>query len=123
MQEPLSSRTDADHVDAMLGALQWARPLQKLSGISEDDRDAFGLTTPRLEVRFTAADQAVPVALVARTRPGTYLQLDDPTVAYVVGVDLFGLDHEGDYFRSRASSPPIREHTLRGQSEESWRMG
>jgi hypothetical protein len=128
MQEPLSSRTDGDRVDAMLGALQWARPLQRLSGISEEDRDAFGLTTPRLLVRFHVADQVVPVRFGSEdpTEGGLYVQLDDPAVAYVVGVDTFeALDHEANYYRSKALFPLTairRAHSLRQQGESTWRL-
>lgn len=104
MVEPVESGTDADAVDSLIGALEWASARQTLHDVTEADRTTFGLDSPRARVVFTVAAERVSI-LVGRQAPtedGAYVALDDPTVAYVVGADFFeAVDHDPAHFRDR----------------------
>lgn len=103
--EPVRAKADEDAVDSLLGALEWADARRALEGIASADRQRFGLASPRIRAWFTVANERIPIAIGGEdpTEGGVYLQLDDPTKAYVVGKDVFeALDHDAGHFRSKS---------------------
>lgn len=102
--EPVAADVDFDAVDSVMGALEWADARRTLTGISAEDRERFGLTSPRLRAWFTVADRRVPIAIGGEDpqESGLYAQLEDESVAYVVGRDVYeALDHDAGWFREK----------------------
>ena len=117
--EPVRDETDFDSVDSTLGALEWADARRTIEGVSAEDRATFGLEEPRLRAFYTVAGERVPIAFGGEDPQGSgvYAALEDETVAYVVGKDLFeALDHEASWFRDKellAEAGPARATKLR----------
>jgi hypothetical protein len=117
--EPVRSETDFDAVDSVLGALEWADARRSIEGVSAEDRTTFGLAEPRLRAFYTVAGERVPLAFGGEDPQGSgvYAALEDETVAYVVGKDLFeALDHDAAWFRDKellADAGPARASRLR----------
>jgi hypothetical protein len=110
LRAPIESPTDIDAVDTLLGAIEWATPRRTLEGIDAEDARRFGLTEPRVRLRFRigAADQAgsaehtLSLGVEDPQGGGIYAQLDDSSVAYVVGRDLVeALDHDANHLRAK----------------------
>jgi hypothetical protein len=99
---PVAWPADPDATDSLLGALEWARPRRTLEGVTAEDRARFGLDEPRLRASFTVADREIPIAVGGEDPQGggSYVALDDPSVAYVVGADVVeALEHDAEHFR------------------------
>src|SRR5690606_4843017 len=77
-------------------------------GVSESELADYGLREPAVRVTLRIAGETVTLAIGNRdtTEAGRYAVLDDPTVVYVVGDDLFeAADHDAQHFRSRELFP------------------
>ncbi|MDQ3033579.1 MAG: DUF4340 domain-containing protein [Myxococcota bacterium] len=103
--EPIESDADQDAVDQLLSSLEWLEARRTLSGITDEDRERFGLDEPRASVRFTVADREVTVT-VGGDDPrgeGVYAAVSDrPGEAFVVGRDFVeALEHGVDHFRRK----------------------
>lgn len=112
--EPVTAEIDFDAVDSLMGALEWADARRTIEGVTAEDRERFGLDEPRLRAWFTVAARRVPIAFGGEDpqKSGLYVQLEDESVAYVVGRDVYeALDHDAGWFRSKemlASVAPNR---------------
>lgn len=105
LAEPVEADADADAVAALLGALEWAEPEQRLEDVSAEDRRRFGLESPHLVVRFEVANETQSLRLggEASTGAGYYAALDEDGAAFVVGRDVYeAIDHDASHFRSKA---------------------
>lgn len=102
---PIHTKADADAVDALLGALEWLDARRSLEGVTAADRHRFGLDHPRARLWFTAGRDRVPLLLGSNDAggEGTYIQLGDPTRAYVVPTDFpEALAHDLAHFRTKS---------------------
>ena len=119
LEEPLTARASDDAIDALLGALEWAEPRRKIEGVGESELEEYGLATPAISVTLTIANETTTLRIGAEdaTNVGRYAVLDDPSVLYVVGTDVFeAADHDANHFRSRELFPDpfigMREITI-----------
>jgi len=104
IREPIAVAADADAVDSLLSELEWLGATRTLEGISDADRESFGLTDPRFVVRYTVIEStyALRVGGEAPTGNGVYVAVDGEDTAYVVSSDLVeALDHDVDHFRNK----------------------
>jgi hypothetical protein len=121
--EPVQAPADENTVESLLGSLEWANARRTIEGIDDGDRERFGLVEPELQAWFTVKKERVPIAIGSAdpTEGGRYVQLDDPTVVYVVGKDFTeALDRDAGHFRSKVLFPDgepgdARELSLGGQ--------
>ena len=108
LREPLAARGDSTAVATLLGALEWAEPRRTIEGATAADLAEYGLTEPAIRVTLRIADETVTLSIGNRdaTDAGRYAVLDDPTVVYVVGEDVFeAADHDASHFRNRELFP------------------
>lgn len=131
LTQPIESDADQDAVDQLLSSIEWLDARRSLRGIGEDDRERFGLTSPRASVRFTAADRDVTITLGGDDPrgEGVYVAVGDrPGEAFVVGRDFVeALEHDVDHFRrkelfgafrsARASAIELRSPTSEARLE------
>jgi hypothetical protein len=104
LTEPVEGAADVDAVDALLGAVEWLDAQRELSGITAEDRTRFGFDAPRATLVFEVATESHTIHIGGDDPrgEGVYVQVDDPSRAYVVGSDfLEALTHEVDHFRSK----------------------
>jgi hypothetical protein len=104
LTEPVEGAADVDAVDALLGAVEWLDAQRELSGITAEDRTRFGFDAPRATLVFEVATETHTIHIGGDDPrgEGVYVQVDDPSRAYVVGSDfLEALTHEVDHFRSK----------------------
>lgn len=100
-------RTDADQesVDQLLSVLEWLEARRSLTGVTDEDRERFGLMTPAATVRFRAADRDVTLTVgVDDPRgEGVYVAVSErPGEAFIVGRDLReALEHDVAHFRQK----------------------
>jgi len=114
---PVADRADADAVEALLGALEWASPSRTLERVTDGDRTRFGLDEPRATV--TLEGPRGTTELVLGNEPprggGVYVMVDrgrdasrEGPVVHVVGEDLFeAVDHGPDHFREKDPFPGL----------------
>jgi hypothetical protein len=103
--EPVKAAADEDAVESLLGTLEWASARRTIQGVDDADRKRFGLLEPTLQAWITVKRERLSVAVGKEdpTDGGRYVQLGDPTVAYVVGKDVTeALDHDAGHFRHKA---------------------
>ena len=108
LREPLAARGDSTAVSTLLGALEWAEPRRTIEGATAADLAEYGLSEPAIRVTLRIADETVTLSIGNRdaTDAGRYAVLDDPTVVYVVGEDVFeAADHDASHFRNREIFP------------------
>lgn len=124
MREPLEARADAGAVAALLGAIEWAEPRRKFEGVDASELAGYGLREPAVRVTLRIAGETVTLSIgnPDATEAGRYAMLDDPTVVFVVGDDLFeAADHDAEHFRNRELFPDVmlamNEITLRRGAE------
>lgn len=109
---PIESDADQDAVDQLLSALEWLEARRSLSGITDEDRQRFGLAEPRASVRFSVAGEDVTVALGGEDPrgEGVYVAVSDrPDEAFVVGQDFVeALEHDVSHFRRKEMFATLR---------------
>lgn len=108
LREPLVARADSGAVAALLGALEWAQPRRTIEGATAADLTEYGLADPAVRATLQIAGETVTLSIgnPDATEAGRYAVLDDPTVVYVIGDDVFeALDHDAAHFRNRELFP------------------
>lgn len=108
LREPLVARADTAAVAALLGALEWAQPRRTIEGATADDLREYGLAEPAVKVTLLIAGETMSLSIgnTDATEAGRYAVLDDPSVVYVIGDDVFeALDHDATHFRNRELFP------------------
>lgn len=120
---PMVSDADQESVDQLLSVLEWLEARRSLRGVTDEDRERFGLTQPAASLRFRAADRDVTVMLgIDDPRDeGVYVAVSDrPGEVFIVGRDFReALEHDVAHFRRKelferflafeASSVELRE--------------
>lgn len=104
IREPIEVAADADAVDSLLSELEWLGANRTLEGISDEDRETFGLTEPRFVVRYTVIESTYELRVggEAPTGNGVYVAVEGEDTAYVVSSDLVeALDHDVNHFRNK----------------------
>ncbi len=123
---PYQAKADQEVVDTLLGDLEWFDAKRVLRKVTSADRASFGLDKPRYRAAFTIGRQRIAFSVggASPNADGIYLQLDDPSVVYVVRKDIIAaLDHESEYFHTKEvhggmSVYGAQKLTLRDQSGE-----
>ncbi|MCA9575313.1 MAG: DUF4340 domain-containing protein [Sandaracinaceae bacterium] len=120
LRSPLEARADTEAVAALLGALEWAEPRRRVEGIEPGELAGYGLVDPAVRVTLRIAGETVTLSIGQpdATEAGRYAMLDDQSVLYVVGDDVFeAADHDAVHFRNRELFPDLmlemNEITLR----------
>lgn len=104
LQEPVTGPADDTAVNALLGELEWMNARRRLENLSADDLASFGLKSPQLGVTYLVAEEShvLKVGKLSPMEDGHYVQADDPTVAFVVGKDLFeALDRDPRHYHDK----------------------
>ena len=109
---PIASDADQEAVDGLLSSLEYLEARRTLSGVSSQDLQTFGLSSPRTTLRYTVAGQVVGV-MVGGDDPrgeGVYVAVSDrPADAFIVGRDFVeALGHDLAYFRAKEVLPALR---------------
>lgn len=114
LEKPWSVEADEPIVDKLLGDLEWMDPHRTLENIGDSDIKRFGLDKPRLRAWFTVGKQRVPIVVgkIDTTGRGYYLQLDDPSTAYIVDKEsVDALDHPPEYFHTKKLHDGVSVYT------------
>lgn len=132
---PTQAEADADLVLSAISAAEWGDPVRTLTDVDAAAKRRYGLSHPRVTVRFDVADQTFSLAFgVAEPRgAGVYAESDGRF--FVVSDELFqAFDQSAEHFRVKriAASVPADARSLRVHSsradvalthgEDGWRM-
>ncbi len=105
LTQPWQAQADASTVDSLLGTIEWMDAKRTFENITQADRKRFGFEKPKIRAWYSIGSQRMPI-VVGNQDPrgfGFYLQLDDPSQAYIVDKELFeALDRDPGEFYTKA---------------------
>lgn len=104
VEQPYVAKADQEAVDVLLGELEWMNARRKLQGISAQDREDFGLETPRVVVRYKVGREEgeLRVGKASPKGDGHYVATEDPQTAFIVGPELLEtLDQPPEYYHDK----------------------
>jgi len=110
MTEPVEDIGERWAVQALVSALQYARPSRKLDELPEGYLQTFGLENPRVTLTLRTPDSGKTILIGARHQIGNsvYIKPQDEQVVYLVSESsLSALDKESDELRRRDMLVPL----------------
>ena len=89
--KPINVPADPERVRQLLSELEWMEALRSLKQVNAEQLSSFGLTKPRLKVRYTVSGKLVEFS-VGKTEPrgkGVYLRVGTSKEVHVVPQTLY----------------------------------
>jgi hypothetical protein len=104
LEVPVRAEADGEAVDGLLSALEYLDARRTLEGITSEDRERFGLASPRATVAFVVAGETHHLAIGGADPrgEGVYASVDDDGRAWIVGQDILDeLAHDASHYRRK----------------------